>query len=139
MKGSYKGKYWYKGEVNAPLANRITEFELSIESYSNSRITGSISDNLETGGTKGIGSLTGKVKGSKLRFVKRMPIRTAVDKDGNRIEENKPHKPIYYEGEIDERSGLIKGSWKLKGRIGFIQGRIAIYKTTKGEWEMRKV
>ena len=109
MKGKWKGKYWYAGNVPDVLKDQKTDFELTIEEYSNSKITGSISDNVETGGTKGVGKVTGTVKGNKIQFVKRMPVKSMILQDGTKIEEDKPHRPIYYRGTIDTKSGEIKG------------------------------
>lgn len=138
MKGKWNGKYWFSGNVPNSLKDRKTEFELIIDNYSNSKISGKISDHLETGGTKGVGTFSGTVKGNKIKFVKRMPISTLVIQDGTRIEENKSHRPIYYKGIIDSETGLIKGTWKFKIGVGFVKGRLAFFPRTKGEWEMSK-
>jgi len=122
MKGKWNGKYWFSGNVPDTLKNRETEFELIVDDYSNFKISGKISDNVEMGGTKGIGIFSGTVKGNKIKFIKRMPISTSVLQDGTRIEEDKPHRPIYYKGIIDSETGSIKGTWKFKignGKVFF--------------------
>jgi hypothetical protein len=138
MKWKENGIYWFAGKVPDVLKNRKTEFELIIDKYFNSKISGTISDNVENGGTKGVGNFSGTVKGNKIKFIKRMSISTSVLLDGTRIEEDKPHRPIYYKGIIDADSNSIKGTWKFKIGFGFVQGRLAFYPGTKGEWEMRK-
>ena len=138
MKGKWIGQYWFSGNVPESLKNKETEFELIIDSYLNSKISGTISDNMETGGTAGTGTISGNVKHNKVKFIKRMPIKTSVFQDGTRIEENKPHRPIYYKGIIDIETNTVKGTWKFKLGIGFINGRLVIYSGTKGEWKMKK-
>lgn len=138
MKGKWNGSYWFSGNVPESLKDRKTGFELTIDDYSNSKISGTVSDNIETGGTKGIGNFSGTIKGNKIKFVKRMPIRTVVVQDGTRIEEDKPHRPIHYSGIIDYDTNSIKGTWKFKIGIGLVKGRLAFYPETKGEWEMSK-
>lgn len=136
MKGKWKGRYWFIGNVPDSLKDKKTEFELIIDDYSNSKISGTISDNVEMGGTRGIGNFSGAVKGNKIKFVKRMPISTLILPDGTRIEEDKPHRPIYYKGTIDPETGYIKGTWKFKIGLGFVKGHLVLFSKIKGEWEM---
>ena len=137
MKGKWNGKYWFIGNVPETLENRITLFELTIDTFENSRITGSIFDTIETGGTAGTGTISGKIKGNKIKFIKRMPIKTSVLPDGTKIEEQKPHNAIYYQGIINENN-TIEGTWKFRKGIGIIKGKLVIYPGTKGKWEMKK-
>lgn len=137
IKGKWNGKYWYIGNVPNAIREKKTDFELHINHCSKSKISGKITDNIEMGGTKGVGSFVGTVKGNKIKFVKKMPISTAVLKDGTRIEEDKPHRPIYYKGTIDTEQGLAKGTWKFKRGFDFVKGQLAFFPGTKGEWEMK--
>ncbi len=139
MKGKWLGKYWYSENAPAVLQNKETEFELIIETHINSTILGKVSDNVEMGGTRGIGTISGIIKGNQINFVKRMPISSVVLPDGTKIEENKPHRPIYYSGTIDAETNSIKGTWKFRPGIGFMQRRWAIFPGIKGHWEMKKV
>ncbi len=139
MKGNWIGKYWYSGNVPDRLKERKTEFELTIENHLNSKISGKVSDDLETGGTPGIGSFSGKIMGNRISFVKRMPVRSYFLPDGTNIEEDKPHRPIYYKGILNAKENSIKGTWRFKFGIEFLNGRLAIYPSTKGQWEMKKV
>ncbi len=110
MKGKWKGTYWFSGDVPEDLKNRITDFELTIERHSRGKIYGKISDSLETEATKGIGRISGKIKGTTVQFKKKMPIRTYYTPDGTRMEVDKPHRPIYYKGVLDVATNLIKGT-----------------------------
>ncbi len=92
---------------------------------------------MQTGGTAGVGDFSGSIKGNKIEFIKRMPIKTLVLPDGTRIEEEKLHRPIYYKGIIDESTGLIQGTWRFKVGIGFVKGQLTFYKGTKGEWKLK--
>lgn len=137
MKGKWIGKYWYLGNVPETLENRITEFELTIDTFENSRVTGSIFDAIEMGGTAGLGTISGKIKGNKIKFIKRMPVKTSVLPDGTKIEEQKPHSAIYYQGIINDNN-TIEGSWKFRKGIGIIKGKLVLYSGTKGKWKMKK-
>lgn len=109
------------------------------DNYLDSKISGQIPDKIETGGTAGIGSFSGTVNGNEIKFVKRMPIRTSVFRDGRKIEEEKPHRPIYYSGIIDLETNSIHGTWKFKIGVGFLKGRLVFCPNTKGEWDMKRV
>jgi hypothetical protein len=139
MKGKWDGEYWFIDKAPDILLNRKTKFELYIDSIENSKLTGWVKDDLETGGTRGKGSMSGKIKGNRIRFIKQMPIKTYVNGDGKKTEEEKPHRPIYYQGTINYKTNEIEGSWRFKKGFGFIKGKIAFYLETKGEWKMKKV
>lgn len=136
-KSEWVGKYWFLGNVPDKLKNRKTEFEMIIKKHEDSKIFGEIFDNLETGGTAGVGSVSGTIKGNKIEFVKRMPLKTSVLPNGKRIEEEKEHRPIYYKGTIDQKTGIMHGTWRFKMGIGFVKGQLAFYPGTKGGWEMK--
>jgi hypothetical protein len=138
MTGKWIGKYWFSGNVPDAIKDQETDFELIIDNYTDSKISGTISDIIETGGTAGIGSFSGTLKGGEIKFIKKMPINTSISQGGRRIEENKPHRPIYYRGILNSETGLITGTWKFKIGIGFVQGRLAIYLGSRGKWEMKK-
>lgn len=137
MIGVWNGTYWFSCNVSETLKNRKTNFELVIEDFTKTKISGTVSDDLETGGTRGIGTFSGSVKGNKIKFTKRMPVKTWVLPDGTRIEENKPHNPIYYTGTINPETGLIKGTWKIKMGIYFAKGQLVFHPGTKGAWEIK--
>ena len=137
MKGKWNGNYWYLGHVPESFKDRITKFELTIDTYKNSRITGSVFDNIEMGGTAGLGTISGKIKGNKIKFIKRMPVKTLFLPDGTKIEEQKPHSAIYYQGIINDNN-TIEGTWKFRKRIVVTKGKLLLHLGTKGKWEMKK-
>ncbi|MFT5602151.1 MAG: hypothetical protein ACI9N1_002403 [Flavobacteriales bacterium] len=138
MEGKWEGTYWYLGKLSKSLLDGRVGFEMTIYESKEVEFIGEISDKIEEGGTRGIGSVVGTVQKNKIEFVKQMPFKSVVMADGTRIEEKKKHRPIYYSGIIDEFNGSIEGTWKFKKGIGFVNGRLALYGGTKGKWEMKK-
>ena len=138
MKGKWIGEYWFTEKAPDNLLNRKTNFEAQIDSIENSKFSGWVKDDLSSGGTKGKGTIDGKIKGNKVKFVKQMPILTLIIGNDEKIEENKPHKPIYYQGTINLEKNEITGTWRFKQGFGFLKGGFAFYAGGKGEWKMKK-
>ena len=138
MKGKWNGTYWYEGNATDSIKYRITPFQLIIEHVKGKKISGNVKDDTKMGGTKGVGTINGSIKGNKIKFVKRMPIHTVILHNGTRIEENKPHRPIYYKGIINKEGDHIEGTWRFKMGLGFVDGKIALFLGTRGFWEMKK-
>lgn len=138
MKGKWEGQYWFTDNVPNSMLNQLTKFELEIDTFNQSKFSGWVKDDLETGGTKGIGTVTGKIKGDRIQFVKQMPVRTYILGEDEKVEEEKPHRPIYYSGTINYKTNKINGTWRFKMGLGFIKGGVAFYRATKGEWNMKK-
>lgn len=136
MKGTWIGTYKYVGHPNFEFNERETLFTIIITEYDGVNFKGTITDNLESGGTKGEGTIIGRVRNGKIEFVKHMPIMTLSTKDGNRIEIFKKHKPIYYSGNLS--NGSFEGKWKIKGGIVFNKTIVGIAVRTTGEWKMHK-
>lgn len=141
MKGKWIGSYWFVGNVSEALKNKKTPFEIEITSFYKEKIKGSVLDNVEMGGTKGVGTISGSVRKTKISFIKKMPVKTTVYPDGTRVEEQKPHKPIYYKGIINHQTNTIEGTWRFKRslRFGIMNRKLVFYKLGKGKWEMKKM
>lgn len=139
MKGKYKGTYWYTGNVPEVLKGTEVDFEFIIENTENNKILGCVSDNVEMGGTPGVGRFTGTIKGNNIKFVKKMPIQSIVFYDGIRVEEEKPHKPIYYKGVINKETGVIQGDWKIRGGLEFVNRQLYFHPKTTGKWKMTRI
>ncbi len=139
MKGTYKGSYWYTNGVSNTLKELTTKFQLHIETEVGTKITGTVEDDVASGGTPGVGTIEGDIHGNTITFVKQMPVVAFFSTDGSMVTGKKPHKPIYYKGTIDAATGTIHGTWKLKFGITFHKGRLLIIPTTKGTWEMQLV
>ena len=137
MVGIWIGTYKMgKGRLPKERRGGITKFILEITEFDGKRFSGFVEDDLESGGTKGRGEISGEIVNGKVNFIKQMPIATYHLKDEGRIEENKPHRKIYYSGILKENT--IQGSWRFKFGFGRIKGRIAFFPASKGIWEMRK-
>ena len=117
-----------------------TDFEVTIQTINKNSFVGIVKDNVETGGTEGVGEIKGNVIGERVEFVKQMPVMTLiVDQKGTRKTFNKKHRPIYYSGIFSADKKTISGNWKFK--FGFIWlGLLPIPITpTKGTWEMKLI
>lgn len=138
QKGHWKGHYSFSDErMNKIRGFARTNFEIDILKVENNAFSGTVKDDLDTGGTEGIGEVNGKVKGDLIEFVKRMPVMTLlVDKKGNRKTFNRKHRPIYYTGTFSPDGKTIMGSWKF--RFGFIWiGIVPVpVRASKGVWMM---
>ena len=136
LRGIWKGFYQYSSKNLRELYNdHKTGFTIEITSFDGVHFEGKVYDDLETGGTRGIGIIEGKIKNNKIRFVKKMPISTVVYPDGRVVEEDKPHRNIYYEGSFD--NNVFTGIWRFKFGIEFRRG-IIIFPSSKGTWQMQK-
>ncbi|AEA43511.1 hypothetical protein [Fluviicola taffensis] len=137
MTGKWTGIYQHESKrIPENRRNQQTRFKIEITQFDGKNFSGTIEDDLETGGTRGTGIIEGKIKGNQLRFIKKMPIQTSLDKNGNIIEEQKPHRSIFYTGII--QNDTVKGLWRFKFGIGIFQGKFAIFPSIKGSWEMTK-
>src|SRR3569833_385539 len=99
-KGKWEGTYSYNNRVHQELKGvEGTKFEINITALDNGNFTGTVQDDLATGGTEGIGEITGHVNGNQIHFVKQMPVMTVLAlRDGSRKTYNKKHRKIYYKG-----------------------------------------
>lgn len=137
MKGIWKGKYKFAGRVPESLKTRETQFEINIQSFDGSHFTGTVEDDLESGGTPGTGKVQGEISNDNISFVKQMPVSALYFKDKMIIDEKKMHPPIYYTGKIS--NGRAQGTWRFRFGIMF-KGIIPfIILPTKGTWEMTQV
>jgi hypothetical protein len=68
MKGKWNGEYGYLGKLPDNYKEKIVRFELNTLELKNGKIHGTVADNKEDGGAKGIGSFTGIVKGNRIFF-----------------------------------------------------------------------
>lgn len=135
LTGIWQGTYQYLGKnLSEERQNINTKFTIEIKSFDGHIFSGIVYDDLETGGTKGVGKIKGKLNGNKISFTKKMPISTLVFPDGKVVEENRPHSTIYYSGKIENNE--FSGIWRFKFRIQFING-IRIILPSKGTWQMK--
>jgi hypothetical protein len=71
--GHWTGHYSFADEkVNKIRGFEKTFFEIEILSVSENAFTGKVQDDLNTGGTEGVGEILGKIMGDRIDFVKFM-------------------------------------------------------------------
>jgi hypothetical protein len=136
MKGHYKGYYEYdKHGIQKNVPHGVTFFFVDITETDGKKFTGTIQDDIFTGGTPGIGTISGELKGDKITFIKQMPVATFLV-DGQMKNFDKNHPEIYYTGIRTERK--FAGTWKIKFgffRVGLL---LLLGARTTGTWEMEK-
>lgn len=138
QKGIYTGSYRFLNpETNKIRGFEHTNFEIEIITVDATGFTGKVQDDLTTGGTEGVGTVTGQIKGDKIEFVKQMPVMTLiVDKEGTRKTFNKKHSPIYYSGQFSADKRSVTGTWRFKFSFVWI-GIIPVpTRASKGTWKM---
>jgi hypothetical protein len=137
MVGKWTGTYQYISKrTPEEIRNRATKFEIEIIEFDGITFTGTVKDDLETGGMNGVGKIVGKIRDGIVEFVKEMPNQSVYLPDGSKIEEEKPHRKIYYSGKLSDNQ--IEGIWKFKFGIGKVRNRLAVFPRTKGTWKMKK-
>lgn len=138
MIGSWKGKYKYNVKKNSELYDKEVEFLFKITEFDGENFTGTVQDNDHDYGTRGVGTITGKINNNHIEFIKQMPIKTMVSMKGKRTEnENKKHPPIYYTG-ISTLKGSYSGQWEIIGN-GFASRLLYLLFGVKGIWEITKI
>lgn len=139
MIGTWKGKYKYHLKKGVEFNDQEVEFIIEIKEFDGEKFSGTVQDNDEYFGTKGIGTIEGKIKENTIDFVKQMPVKTLVLNHKKRVEDSsKKHRPVYYSGSSDQHNSF-SGTWKIKGGIGFFNKQLYLSLPTKGFWEMSKI
>jgi hypothetical protein len=117
-KGHWIGSYKFNNPAYQNMVGfEQTNFEIDIQDVYQEHFTGTVRDDLSTGGTEGVGKITGKADGEKIEFIKQMPVWTLIDQKGTRKTYNKKHPKIYYSGIFSQDKKTISGQWKFK--LGF--------------------
>lgn len=116
MLGIWNGTYTYDmPEEYKDERTRTVEFKIVINSVSKNQFIGTVEDNLSTGGTPGIGTITGEFDDNEIFFEKNMPIFARIENDGSHsIDKSKKHPSIIYEGEFSRSKKIINGTWRFK-------------------------
>lgn len=138
MIGTWTGTYRHLSKrIPEERRNMSTGFKMMITEFDGENFAGTIEDDLETGGTKGIGTVTGTILNSKVSFVKQMPVLTFLNSEGRNEMEDKPHRKVYYSGMLE--GNTIHGGWRFKFGLGSIKKTMTLFLPTKGSWEMTKM
>ena len=138
QKGNWVGQYTFGNPAHNKLRGfEHTTFHVDVTSVNKNNFIGRVQDDLSTGGTEGIGEISGKVTGKLVEFVKQMPIMTLFSsKTGARITQNRKHSKIYYSGIISDDGKSISGNWKFRFSIIWI-GFIPYFSRGEGgTWKM---
>lgn len=136
MLGHYKGYYEYDNKsIAASVSHGVTFFFVDITATDGKNFSGTIQDDAFTGGTPGVGTITGEIQGDRITFIKQMPIASFI-MDGQKRNFDKKHPKIYYTGIKTDRK--YAGTWKIK--LGFFMDGFLLLlgARTTGTWEMEK-
>lgn len=113
--GTWVGFYQFDSETMLKRNGfERTGFTIEILTIIKDEFAGRVQDDLATGGMNGIGTITGKISGNSITFVKLMPKMLVIHPDGHHEERNKPHQPLYYSGIFAADSKTISGEWHFK-------------------------
>ena len=137
MTGKWVGTYKYSTTKDFDYNAVTVQFTIHIDHFDGKNFSGTIRDEDHEFGTKGEGTVEGRIENDHIHFVKKMPIATMRTTEGNRIEfPKKKHRPIYYSGKLNAENDY-SGKWKI---IKFIHFGFPLYISfgNKGTWELRK-
>lgn len=141
MKGTWSGTYKYANQkLQAINGFPETGFTITIDAFDGEIFTGTVTDDIATGGMKGTGKITGILNGNVVRFTKQMPRESLiVNTKGDRRELDRPHPTLYYSGTLDTSGQTITGTWKFRKKLALLFAIIPIpYSLGKGTWTMQK-
>ncbi len=140
MKGIWQGQYWYNNHkmLTEIIKNRKTNFKLHITHFDKNNFSGTVEDDLVTGGTPGIGTIEGILKGNQILFIKKMPVKSIMYPDGGLKNLRGKHPNIYYSGILNKETQTMNGSWKFKFSIYWFLLIPIPLRPLKGEWSSIK-
>lgn len=141
MTGIWIGTYTYNipDEFKDERTKEV-EFTININLVKGKKFEGSVEDNMSTGGTPGIGKITGEYSDHELLFEKNMPIHATIGRKGeHHIDKNKKHPTIVYEGEFSRDKKSVTGIWRFKKKVLVWRGIIPYWVVPgTGHFNMRK-
>ncbi|MDB5276165.1 MAG: hypothetical protein JWR61_1120 [Ferruginibacter sp.] len=139
-KGVWTGHYDHAERTKTLISGLTsTKFTIEIIDIIDNRFTGTVQDDLATGGTEGVGKIIGAINANKIKFTKLMPIMTLImDKNGTRKVLKKKHRPIYYSGDFSTDKIVVSGEWHFKPGIIWL-GFLPRFVTRQGgTWTMSR-
>lgn len=136
--GIWQGRYKYDNRVlQQKTGVNGTNFTIVITDTDSQHFSGTVQDDLATGGTEGIGEITGSLNGTEVEFIKQMPVMTTFDgRTGERQTQNKKHPKIYYNGTLSNDGKLITGHWKFKPNFLVVAIMFLLGIKNSGTWVM---
>ena len=141
MIGTWKGLYKYD-DKNIPKITgfEFTYFTIQITEFDGRSFNGIVTDDAETGGMHGTGTIDGNVDLSNIYFEKRMEIRYTINTiTKTRKISNAAHPIIVYKGELNVDQTAGRGTWKIRSKIRLLWGFIPVRLGGTGTWQMTKV
>jgi len=141
MLGTWKGTYTYNiPDQYKDDRTRKVSFTIRITEVKGETFTGTVEDDLETGGTPGTGRISGGFTQRKLWFDKNMPVYAYIDRDGKHVEDaHKKHPTIVYEGYFSPGKQHCSGNWRFKKKVLIWHGIIPRWVTPgTGQFSMEK-
>lgn len=78
MIGTWKGTYKYNLKQNSEFNKKEVRFTVEITEFDGESFIGTIQDDDENYGTKGLGTIEGELDGHEITFIKKMPIRSIL-------------------------------------------------------------
>nr|WP_321229785.1 hypothetical protein [uncultured Psychroserpens sp.] len=126
VKGIWNGTYQYAPRDEFKDDKMIdVNFTITIDNVKKNTFTGTVKDDLSTGGTPGTGIIKGKFDNDRMYFTKKMPISSTIDETGKRNNNtNKKHPTLIYEGAFSRSKQIITGTWKFKTKALYFKGFI---------------
>ncbi len=117
--GHWQGSYDYDlPEEYKDEKTQNVNFIIDITETTGVQFSGTVEDDLSTGGTPGRGEIKGDYDNYIVKFEKLMPISAKIDINGNHvINENKKHKTLIYKGEFSRDKKSISGTWRFKKKV----------------------
>ena len=132
MLGEWKGTYYYNipEEFSGIKVNHV-EFVIDINTVRGSEFKGTVVDNTSMGGTPGVGKIKGWYTDTHIYFEKLMPVYGYIKRNGeHRIDQNKEHPVLIYEGTFSKEEKNVTGTWRFKKRLVFWKGFIPMFVST---------
>ncbi|WP_298900261.1 hypothetical protein [uncultured Psychroserpens sp.] len=129
LQGTWLGQYQYGiPDTYKDETMMNVNFTLTIDTVKNNKFSGTVEDDLATGGTPGTGIVKGTYREDIIRFTKNMPIKASFDTAGNHhLDQSKKHPTLFYTGEFSRSKQTITGTWKFKKKLFFWKGFIPIF------------
>ena len=104
------GVYEYDYNPSFDVSPEPVAFKLEFCFTNDIDFTGSVCDDANSSMPE-LGTVTGKLIGSKIEFVKQMPKATYMELDGSSRKFDYLHPKIYYAGEFISDENLMVGAW----------------------------
>ena len=109
----WSGVYEYDYIPLSDLTPDPVSFELFFQFTSSTDFTGQVRDDPSSSMPES-GTVSGKLTGNRIEFVKQMPIATYMEPNGESLKFDNPHPDIFYSGEYIADENLMIGTWQIK-------------------------